>query len=247
MNDLLSQRMKQYENVSRNFLIKKLPVVIRIDGKAFHSYTRGLKKPFDESLIACMNLATEETCKQIQGFKLAYVQSDEISIILSDLNEIKTEAWFENNINKIVSVSASLFTGYFNNYESLNGKIAFFDSRAFNLPLHEVENYIIWRYKDCIRNSILSVGQSVFSHKELLNKNQLQIKEMLKNKNIDWDNDFSSWEKHGRLFWKVNGEYHWEDETPDFFKEETKLKIRNMVLGNYLGNKEDNNNERDSI
>lgn len=117
MNDPIGERMKSYyENRYRIGLPNKLPVIIRIDGKSFHTLTRGMKKPFDDIFIEAMQNTTLDLVKNIEGCKLGYVQSDEISLLLTNDDDIKTQPWFDNNLNKIVSVSASMATAYFNYY-----------------------------------------------------------------------------------------------------------------------------------
>jgi tRNA(His) 5'-end guanylyltransferase len=139
---------------------------------------------------------TKFLCKEIQGVRFAYVQSDEISIILTDFEDLGTQAWFDGNIQKMVSVSASLATAKFN--ELRPGKLAFFDSRVFTIPYQgEVENYLVWRQQDCTRNSITSVAQSLYSHKELAGKNGPQKQEMIFKKGINW-NDYAPRYKRGR-------------------------------------------------
>ena len=114
MPDSLGDRMKGYENVSRIYLTKRLPVIIRIDGRAFHSFTRGFARPFDELLHKVMWQTTKALCEQVGGTKLGYVQSDEISLLLINDDTISTEPWFGNNLQKLVSVSASIATMEFN-------------------------------------------------------------------------------------------------------------------------------------
>ena len=113
-NDSLGDRMKTYEGVPRNFLTRRMPVIIRIDGKAFHTFTRGFEKPFDMILMECMWETCKYLCANIQGCKIAYTQSDEISLLLTDYETLTTSAWFDNNIQKMVSVSASMATLAFN-------------------------------------------------------------------------------------------------------------------------------------
>lgn len=114
--DSLGDRMKGYENISRIYLTRRCPVIIRIDGKAFHSFTRGFKRPFDEILIQSMQETAKYLCENIQGCKLAYTQSDEISLLLVDYEKITSQAWFENNLQKIVSIAASMATMAFNKF-----------------------------------------------------------------------------------------------------------------------------------
>jgi tRNA(His) 5'-end guanylyltransferase len=200
--DSLGDRMKGYENVPRHYLVRRMPVIIRLDGKAFHTFTRGLKKPFDDTLMTCMTATAQYLCESIQGCKLAYVQSDEISLLLTDYDNLESEPWFKNNIQKMVSVSASMATLAFNRtlmdivemwsrnarteeehayLRTLQSKLdsALFDSRVWNLPKEEVINYFIWRQQDATRNSIQMLGQYYFSHKELHGKNTGKIQDML--------------------------------------------------------------------
>lgn len=222
-NDSLGDRMKAYENAYRHYLPRRLPVIIRVDGRAFHTFTRGFRRPFDEALMRAMQHTALKLCEEIAGCKLAYVQSDEISLLLTNNDTIETQPWFDNNLQKLVSLSASIATTAFSKAfadakwawytqrlvetEDENGnphlteedrrldeaymkqKTANFDARAFVLPEDEVCNYFIWRQQDAIRNSIQMVAQSLYSHKELQNKNQADLQEMIKAKDVDW-NDY---------------------------------------------------------
>jgi len=193
--------MKEYyEDRTRNVLPRRTYSIIRIDGKAFHTYTKGLQRPFDDKLMNDMDETAGFICKNIQGAKLAFVQSDEISILLTDFEELTTDAWFDGNIQKMVSVSSSLATAKFN--ELRPGKLAFFDSRVFTIPSNiEVENYFIWRQQDTTRNSISSVAQSLYSHKQLEGKNTTEQQEMIFQKGTNW-NDFAPKYKRGRVIEK---------------------------------------------
>ena len=199
--DCLGDRMKDfYENRTRIFLPRRTYTIIRIDGKAFHTYTRGLAIPFDEKFVNDMDETACYLCKNIQGAKFAFVQSDEISILLTDFDGLTTDSWFDGNIQKMSSISASLATAKFN--ELRPNKIALFDSRVFTIPSAiEVENYFIWRQQDTVRNSISSVAQSIFSHSELNNKNSGQMQEMCFQKGVNW-NDYPAKLKRGRLIVK---------------------------------------------
>ena len=195
--DSIGDRMKSnYENRQRFYLTRRTPVIIRIDGKCFHSFTKkmGMKKPFDETLRYSMIDATHKLISEMSGAKCAYLQSDEVSILTTDYDTLNTSAWFDYNIQKIVSVSASIFTSAFN-YLALY-KQAFFDCRAFNIPREEVCNYFIWRQQDWIRNSLQMLARSNFSHKELFGKSNSIIDQMLCNKGIKW-NDCANWERNG--------------------------------------------------
>lgn len=247
----LGTRMKVYEAVSKNYLMRRTPVIIRLDGKAFHTFTRGLDKPFDIDFVNIMQQTMLHLCENIQGCVLGYTQSDEITLVLVDYQDRDTCAWFDNQVQKMVSVSASLATLYFNqqlsemlrdleedihaadyslpqahNYSKNVAKYnkwcdkeykALFDSRVFNVPQYEVINNLIWRQQDATRNSINSVAQSLFSHKELqgINSKDLQNK-MLVEKDVNW-NDFSTTLKRGCCAIK-SGEGKWfiDNEIPIF-------------------------------
>jgi tRNA(His) 5'-end guanylyltransferase len=242
MKDEIGDRMKKfYEDRTRITLPRRTYTIIRIDGKAFHTYTKGLKRPFDDGLINDMDETACYLCKNIQGAKFAFVQSDEISILLTDFDKIGTDAWFDGNIQKMVSVASSMATAKFNELrrrrsfdnmktellkrtvddfhksnaiswmeEIFDVKLAEFDARVFTIPCdYEVENYFIWRQKDAVRNSISSVAQSLYSHKELENKSSDQKQEMIFQKGINW-NDYAPMYKRGRFIFKQQV----EKETP---------------------------------
>ena len=209
MKDNLGDRMKEnYENRAKTKLLRRTPVIIRLDGKAFHTFTRGFKKPFDDILTEAMQQTMLALCKEVQGCVLGYTQSDEITLVLTDYAKLDTSAWFDYDIQKICSVSTSIATLAFNRcflrevqnkYDSNSkfaesiycqawSKGALFDSRCFNVPKEEVTNCILWRQQDAIRNSINSVGQINFSHKELQGLSTDQIlKKLLEEKQIDWN------------------------------------------------------------
>lgn len=197
--DLFGNRMKQYENTYRYKMPRRLPVIIRIDGKAFHTYTKGLVKPFDENLANAMAETAKFLCENISGCKLAFYQSDEISLLITNNDKLTTEAWFDNNLQKMVSISASLATAKFNSlaWEGKPKDFALFDSRVFILPEDEVVNYFLWRQQDATRNSISMVAQANFNHKELQNLNTVQMQDKLVlEKNINWNN-IETWKKRG--------------------------------------------------
>ena len=197
--DSLGDRMKEYyENRAKTYLTRRMPVIIRLDGKAFHTFTKGLKKPYDEIFHNTMNATMKYLCENIQGCKLGYTQSDEITLLLTDYDTLTTDAWFDYNVQKICSVSASMATLAFNKYlsdEIANAinvsavqynwylaaldKGAMFDSRCFNIPVEEVTNCFIWRQQDATRNAIQMLGQCNFSHKELHSKSCNDIQDML--------------------------------------------------------------------
>ena len=196
MKDDLGKRMKEnYEIRTRSFLPRRTNVIIRLDGKAFHTYTKGLDKPFDYKLMDDMMETTKFLCENIQGCKIGYTQSDEISLLLTDYDNIKTSSWYDGQVQKITSVSASLATAKFNQLRP--EKLAFFDSRVFVIPdKEEVVNYFIWRQQDATRNSLSMASQSVYSDKQLFKKNSSDKQEMLMEKGINW-NDYPVSAKRG--------------------------------------------------
>ena len=182
--DSLSNRMKgNYEQRFEYKLIRRLPVIIRLDGRSFHTITRGCEKPFDNKLSQCMIDTTNYLCENIQGAKCAFTQSDEISILLIDYDTIDTGAWFDYDLQKVVSISSALASVFFSKQWGCDVQ---FDSRTFNIPIDEVCNYFIWRQKDWIRNSVQMLAQSHFSHKQLLHKGQSDMHDMLYEKGINW-------------------------------------------------------------
>ena len=212
------KRMKKYEYVSRNYLTTRVPVIIRVDGRAFHTFTNGFQRPFDSVLSKSMQDTMLYLCENIQGCVLGYTQSDEITLILTDYKDINTSPWFDYNVQKCTSVSASMATMAFNRafskhrddfvdsvmamqdsdiearyLKALTRAVeqgAMFDARAFNIPKDEVTNNIYWRQQDAIRNSVQMVGRAYFSNKELHKKSVSDIIRMLLNvKGIDW-NDY---------------------------------------------------------
>jgi tRNA(His) 5'-end guanylyltransferase len=211
MKDDLGTRMKeQYENRTRYLLPRRTYTIIRLDGKAFHTFTKGMRRPYDAFLMGMMDKTAEGLVATIQGVQFAYTQSDEISLLLTDFDKPTTDAWFDGNIQKIVSVSASIATAAFNaaywaykiqvdKTELWDLKTALFDSRVFTIPdAVEVENYFIWRQKDAVRNSIAMTAQSLYSHKELNGKSSNEQQEMIHQKGQNW-NDMPDGFKRGRM------------------------------------------------
>ena len=216
MKDELGQRMKeQYEHRTRFFVPRRTYTIIRLDGKAFHTYTRGLQKPFDLDLYNDMDNAIIAMLPHIQGAVFAYTQSDEISVLVTDFALPTTSAWFDGNIQKMASVSSSIITAEFNRQRLVRNcgiesgdkyrktPLAYFDSRVFTIPDRtEVMNYFIWRNQDCARNAVSMVAQSKFSHKELQGKSTAMMQEMLMTEfKINWS-EYDEALKNGRLIVK---------------------------------------------
>jgi tRNA(His) guanylyltransferase len=181
--DELANRQKEfYESRSRIFLPRRNNTIFRLDGKTFKTYTQGLQKPFDMALVEAMNQTALALCEEIQGAKLAFVQSDEITVFVTDYDTNQTSAWFDYNVQKMVSISAAIATMSFNKQRWANGftKDALFDSRVFQISfLPEVQNNFLWRQLDCTRNSISTVAQALYSAKELHGKTTSEMQEMI--------------------------------------------------------------------
>lgn len=211
MKDSLGDRIKgDYESRSALSLTRKIPVIIRCDGKAFSSLTRGLTKPYCRMFAECMWAAAKYACENIQGARLAYVQSDEISILVTDYEKQESEAWFDYKLQKMVSVSASMVTAAFGREHGKHfpqsQALPVFDARAFSTPIHEVCNYFIWRQQDCTRNSINCLAQANFHHKQLHGLSCDQLQELLfQEKQINW-NDCPVEQKRGVCIRKVKRE-----------------------------------------
>lgn len=110
----LANRMKEYEKRNQYYLQKRIPVAIRVDGRSFHTFTKGFQRPFDEILMTTMQETAKYMCENIQNAKFAYVQSDEITIILVDYDTLETDCWFNYRTDKICSIAASMATLKFN-------------------------------------------------------------------------------------------------------------------------------------
>lgn len=217
--DSLGDRMKRYEAVSKTTLVQRMPVILRLDGCHFHTFTKGFEKPFDDVMIKSMQDTMKYLCENIQGCVFGYTQSDEITLVLVDYKNLNSSQWFDNEVQKMCSVAASMASMKFmkafefytkltedanpskrdfipGHYNALN-RGAYFDCRAFNVPKEDVCNCIIWRQQDATRNSIQSLAQANFPHKALqgLSCNMLQDKLMVE-KGINW-NDLDIVKKRG--------------------------------------------------
>jgi len=201
----LGDRMKQYERVPKISLTGRMPMIIRVDGRAFHTYTKRTFKEWQEGpwsvhMRDCMTSAAAALMAEISGAKMAYVQSDEISVVVTDYDTVNTQAWFDKAVQKVASVSASIATAAFNEHVSgftFPSRPAHFDARCFVLPVGEVTNYFIWRQQDATRNSILMLAQAHFSHKQMHGKNTSELQDMLMlQKEVNW-NDCEVWQKRG--------------------------------------------------
>ncbi len=210
----LGDRMKAYEKAADGILVPRMPIILRIDGKAFHTYTKGLRRPWDERLNDVMDITAQALCEQIQGAQIAYVQSDEISILVHGYKTLTSQAYFDGRLQKICSVPAAIaaatFTAWswkiFDQPDVLNKasliRPAVFDCRAYNVPEADVCNYFLWRQQDASRNSIQMLARSMYSHKECHNKNTKLLQEMCFQKGQNW-NDLPTRHKRGRCVVRV--------------------------------------------
>lgn len=197
MPDSLGDRIKRYEDAYNPKLTPRSCLFIRVDGKAFHTWTKGANKPFDQALMDAMVVAADLTSREMQGFKLGYVQSDEATFLLTDFDSHQTQGWFGYELNKIVSVSASLFTANFNwCITGWNSQPAVFDSRAFVVPREDAPNVFIWRQQDWQRNSLQMLARAHFSHAALNGQKTADLHEMLWSKGINWA-DLTNQQKNG--------------------------------------------------
>ena len=155
-NDSLGDRMKGYEGVSRNFLTRRVPAIIRLDGKAFHTFTKGMKKPFDSVLTQTMQETMKYLCENIQGCVLGYTQSDEITLVLTDYATIQTDAWFGYNIQKMCSISASMATSVFNKvfYRSIDNYFNQEDILSTMFGENSESKDRLRQYADTLKNTL---------------------------------------------------------------------------------------------
>ena len=220
----LGDRIKSsYEDRSKTFLNRRTITIIRLDGKGFSKFTKNLNKPFDDGFSDDMDATALYLCENIQGAKFAYTQSDEISVVLCDFDNLETDAWFDYNVQKMTSIAASLATSKFNQLRMLRDfnenidfyrseymepsvvrdfKLACFDARVFQVPnVDEMFNAILWRQQDCTRNSVSMAASAWYSHKELEKKSSSDKQEMLFKKGINW-NDYAIKYKRGSVIKK---------------------------------------------
>jgi tRNA(His) 5'-end guanylyltransferase len=192
----LEYRMKAYEAATEMVLPLRAPVILRVDGRAFHTLTRGLDTPFDAEFAAAIDAVAGELMREVQNARCAYIQSDEVSVLLVDYNRFDSQQWFGGNIQKMTSISAGIasvaFTAEF-------GKKGVFDSRVFMVPERDIKNYFIWRQRDATRNSIQMVSRKYYSHKEVFMKNLAELQEMIFKAGDNWNNYQPYW-KRGRMY-----------------------------------------------
>ena len=226
MNDLERRMKEQYEGRTRYMLPRRTYTIIRVDGKSFHTALRHAVKPFDPKVTEAMDFVLRRLCEEFQGCSLGYTQSDEASILLTDFATPQTAAAFDGNLQKICSISAAIAAVEF----SCRWDKVVFDSRVFTIPDPvEVENYFICRQKDCARNSISSLAQSLYSPKQLYGKTSDQMQEMTFQAGKNW-NDCRPRDKNGGWCKKFSRpeydppRFEWRAEAaPTFTKERSRL------------------------
>jgi tRNA(His) 5'-end guanylyltransferase len=195
--------MKGYERAYDVRLPLRLPVIVRVDGRAFHTWCRGLDRPFSEALIEGMDRVARALCQELQGARLAFIQSDEVSVLLHNYRTLQTQAWLDNRLQKMASLAAAVASATMTASEVHDcPRIAHFDARAFVLPEAEVANYFWWRQRDAERNSIQMLARSLYSHKQLHRKNSDDLQEMCFAKGHNW-NDLLVSERRGRCVVRV--------------------------------------------
>lgn len=244
MNDSLGDRMKMYEqefySPEMGYVNPNMPVFVRLDGKAFHTWTKqnNFKNPFDENLSKAFQTATKITCEEIGQVLMAYSQSDEVTFLLNGWQKPESQVYFGGKIQKIVSVISSVFTVYFDKFFRCNYWAAFFDARVWNVPEKEIENVFIWRQMDAKRNSIQGLARSLYSHKELNGKSSKEMQWMCYNeRDVDW-NELSPLQKWGFVVYKESYETACGDGMVTRSKWEVDLSIPFFVdQRNYLSEK----------
>ena len=220
--DTIEDRMLYLRSMSDYKLIPNTYVMVMLDGKNFSKkIKKKFKKPFDEKFISLMNATAEYVCSVVQGARLAYVQSDEISILLSDFDTPNTDGFFGYRLCKMQSIIASEATSFFNReivkmslkdattvsemLEIINKEPLYqFDCKCWNLcNYNDVFSWFLYRQNDCIKNSKSQAAQTYLSAKTLLNRHTDEQIELLKEiHGIDWY-DYSDSEKYGRLVYKI--------------------------------------------
>ncbi len=228
----LSDRMKKYEEAARSSFPPRMPLIIRVDGKAFSKLTAKLPgKPFNRDFISIMEGVAMALCHNIQGAELAYSQSDEVSVLVHSYKTFDTQPWFDNQLQKVVSVAAAIASATFT---SLSWRLlehnadvgvqdiqpAYFDARAFVIPEGEVTNYFMWRQQDAVRNSVQMLARSLFSHKQCEGKSVTEMKAMCQAQGQPWE-DLTPTIRKGRCVKKhyvqgVRSGWHVDTDIPMF-------------------------------
>lgn len=244
--DTLNKRMLYYRGLTDYKLIPNSYVLLMLDGRSFSKFCKQFKKPYDATFINMMNETAKYLCANIEGCKFAYVQSDEISLVLTDFDTSDTESWFGYRLTKILSIAASLATAKFNQLNTINKlyddfnnsdypaqwdvdeieksiqklKLIEFDCKAWNVPSYnDVFAWILHRQIDCVRNSKQMAAQAFIPHKDLVKLHtDEQIALLKENTNIDWY-DYLDGEKYGRFIWRQEVK-HLSEEFGEYIRNE---------------------------
>lgn len=198
--DVLGDKLKDYEKFAEGKLFRNLPIIARIDGKAFHTFTKGFARPYDATLSEAMRSTTKKLVEDTNAV-LGYTQSDEISLLFYNDSE-DSEIFFNAKHSKMVSVLSSMTTAFFNQRfkHQKEDVLAFFDCRVFNLQKgYEIYHYFKWRETDATKNSISMAARAFYSHKEVDGKNSSEKQEMIFQKGQNWNN-YPSFFKRGSYY-----------------------------------------------
>jgi len=193
MKDALGDRMKMYEQREAHRLCPLLPVIARVDGRSFHSFTKGMKRPFDKEFTNAMIATTIGLVKET-GACIGYTQSDEITLIWHS-TDIRSQIWFDCRVQKMVSQLGAQATLMFYreclaNFPQFAGRMPTFDARVWSVPNQtEACNVLLWREWDATKNSLTMAASEHFSHKDLMNKNSKAKHDMLHSVGVNW-NDY---------------------------------------------------------
>lgn len=243
--DLMGNRFKNYEACSSIHLIPGTPKVIRLDGKAFHTFTRDCEQPYDWDIMYSMSKGATAVMKEIGGSaRFAYIQSDECSIVINDKPKIESSPWFDNNLVKMASVASSIMSVNFSyafhiakqknvlGDATIQGfKPAYFDARIFAVPtIDEMHNAILWRQFDAIKNFKSQYARHYFSQKQVDGKNGNQKVEMMRTlHNFDWETAHT-WTKRGIVVRRGSmGKFEIDSEIPEFKTDRDYLKNMYVV------------------
>lgn len=225
----LGDRMKKYESVTNTYLIQRMPILCRVDGRAFHSFCKGMEKPYDKHFMKIMDITTKYLRENIPDCEIAFVESDEITLCLFPYKTYATTPFFDGRVQKLCSVISSMATYIFNktlndwiNYpicdiedlpsdyqerveerawaDKLKDRVGMFDCRVWNLPKEEVLNCLLWRQQDSKRNAINTAGQTWIGKKQVHSMKTTDIIDKLKEMNIDYWTAIPKEYHYGRTF-----------------------------------------------
>lgn len=233
MSDDFGDRMKMYEGIeAKRTFMPGLPICVRIDGRAFHTFTRGMKRPYDENMANAMIDTMKYLVEQTNAC-IGYTQSDEISLILRD----DVDQLFGGRISKLTSILASMATAKFNEviHKTYQDKpLAQFDCRCWQVPNRiEAANEILWREYDASKNSISMAARAYYSDKQLMNKNGAEKQDMLMEKGVNW-NDYPVFFKRGtyaqrKVIERQLTDEEWNNIPEQHRKDRTELVKRTIV------------------